>query len=178
MHNFNSLESDYIIQEREAVAVRDLAMSTLRPIASREISKNNGASKTRGFLVYSDSGENIGSGATDEFFGFVVVKQPARSWKMKISFLEYVLTEEQRYSNYREVYDFECSESLGCTALKKTIAVVVPILSSRTDLKTGTVIDTVQPNRLEDIEPMTTEDCDVLCDKMLKFNKDNLVLSR
>jgi hypothetical protein len=169
MSNRVSVVPETMLQEQEAMAVRDLAMTLFRPLAKREVIKQENETKKRGFVVYLDSGENIGSGAVDEYLGVVIAKEPQRSWRMKISFLEYILTEEARYSNFREIYDFECRQHLGCTALKKNITVDVPIISSRSDLKTKAVIDTVQPNRLVSIQPMTTKDCDILSNRMLDF---------
>lgn len=163
-----TFENSMLVAE-EAESIRDLAMGLFRPLASREVVKKRGDKKKRGFVLYADSGENIGSGAVDEFFGVVVVKEPTRNWKMTISFLEYILTEEARYSNFREIYDFECSPVLGCTALKKCITIDAPILSSRSELSSHTVIDTVQSNRYVSVEPMTAMHCDVLCDRMLSF---------
>jgi hypothetical protein len=169
----------YLLQEREAVAIRDLAMSVFRPVSNTEMSKQEGHSRKRGFVVYADSGQNVGSGAVDEYFGVVVSRNSNRSWNMKVSFLEYILTEEARYSNFREIYDFECTYNIGCTAIRKTILVDVPIISSRSDIQTRSIIDTVQPNRIESIEPMTVKDCDGLCDKMLKFySKEEVAVRR
>lgn len=160
-----------ILPISEAESIRDIAMTVVRPIARKEVIDINGeGKKARRFVLFANSGGTIGSNAVDEFLSVSVTKDIKRNWNLKISFLEYILSEEGRYSNFREVYDLQCNSKLGCIALKKDIVNDVPILSSRSILETRQIVDTVQPNRYVSIEPMNTNDCDTVCNRMLDLS--------
>ena len=160
-----------LIPLSEAESIRDIAMGVVRPVARKEvIDLTEKGEKARRFVIFADSGETIGSNAVDEFLSVSVVKDFKRNWTIKVSFLEYVLSEEGRYSNFREVYDLQCSRQLGCVAIKKDIVSDVSILSSRSIIETRQLIDVVQPNRYVSIEPMNAQDCDVLCNRMLDLS--------
>ena len=163
--------SEGLLSISEAESIRDIAMGVVRPIARKEtVDITAEGKKARRFVLFADSGESIGSNEVDKYLSVSVTKDIKRNWNLKISFLEYVLSEEGRYSNFREVYDLQCSGRLGCLAIKKDIVNDVPILSSWSILKTKQVVDVVQPNRYVSIEPMNTEDCDTLCNRMLDLS--------
>jgi hypothetical protein len=166
-----SLNTEGVLPLYEAESIRDIAMGVVRPVARKEvIDLTEKGEKARRFVLFADSGESIGSNAVDEFLSVSVTKDISRNWNIKISFLEYILSEEGRYSNFREVYDLQCSKQLGCIALKKDIINDVTILSSRSDLETRQVIDVVKPNRYVSVEPMNIMHCDELCNRMLDLS--------
>jgi len=166
-----SLNTEGVLPLYEAESIRDIAMGVVRPVARKEvIDLTDKGEKARRFVLFADSGEAIGSNAVDEFLSVSVTRDICRNWNIKISFLEYILSEEGRYSNFREVYDLQCNKQLGCIALKKDIINDVTILSSRSDVETRQVIDVVKPNRYVSVEPMNIMHCDELCNRMLDLS--------
>lgn len=167
----SGLITEGVLPLYEAESIRDIAMGVVRPVARKEvIDLTEKGEKARRFVLFADSGESIGSNAVDEFLSVSVTKDIGRNWNIKISFLEYILSEEGRYSNFREVYDLQCSKRLGCIALKKDIINDVAILSSRSEVETRQVIDVVKPNRYVSVEPMNIMHCDELCNRMLDLS--------
>lgn len=150
----------------EVESVRNIAMSAVRERADRvRVVPEQNATR---FLIYHNSGGMVGSNLTDEMLAVSVRRKAPRQHTMRISFLELVLSEEERYANHREVYAFDWLSGRGVIAHKMVFENYGKILQTRRD-ELGGVIDTVEPHAVTAVLPIETTDCDALCSRMLTF---------
>lgn len=150
----------------EVEAVRNVAMSVVRERAHRvHVAPEKRAIR---FLIYHNSGGVVGSDLTDEMLGVSVRRKGPRQHTMRISFLEMVLSESERYANHREVYAFDWLDDRGVLAHKLIFENFGKILHTRRN-EVGNIVDTVEPRAALGILPIEATDCDALCNRMLTF---------
>jgi len=150
---------------REAELVRDIAMKEIRHRAStRTVSRTTDAIAHR-FVLYDNSGGEIGSGLTDTLLSVSVAKKDWRFQSMRISFLELLLKHDHRYSNYREIYAFDWFED-NVFAHKTTVE-ILGNFATRYSSELSKKIDIVTQDRYVSVMPVQADDCDELCSRML-----------
>ena len=151
---------------REAELVRDVAMKDVWQLAKRKNVSRTEDKIAHRFIFYDNSGGQIGSGLTDTMMSVSVAKKERRFQSMRISFLELILKQDHRYSNYREVYAFDWFEDK--VFAHKTNIEILGDFVTRHD-KSGKTIDSVSYDRAVSVLPVQPEDCDVLCSRMLSL---------
>lgn len=155
------------LPRQEAEGVRDLAMRAVLPYATR-VHRQPERNATK-YLFYHNSGGQVGSSLVDEMMGVVVRRNGPRQNSLRISFLELVLSDEERYTNHREVYAFDWLKGSEIAIAHKIVTENFgKILETKVD-GFGETTDTVLPYREVAVMPIETTDCDDLCNRMLGF---------
>lgn len=168
LDNFKIIDPP-ILPIEEITAVRDVAMTYVRKNA-RSVTRRPDERAHR-FVLYDDSGGAIGSGLTDTFLSVAVRKVESRRHRMRISFLELLLTEERRYSNMREVYCFDWHDDSDIVTARKKVTENLGKIVSTGLSEDGSLSDLVVPEVKERIYAIEPEDCDMLCDRMLEVTE-------
>lgn len=170
----------------EAVALHSLAFGpVLREVidSSRRNIIVQRDPRVQKYCISNVSGDEIGSGATDTYFSARISSYGSRGhdkrWRMSLSFLDMVLTEEDRYKNHRTLYRFLWDETsaLGHKTLQAAeptgFVDNVQFMAALPDRKTGTpkeqlvkaaTIDTRQQITASWIEQ---QDCDEAAQRLL-----------
>jgi hypothetical protein len=144
--------------------VRSVAMAEVRKHARRvNVSSDP---KAHRFVLYDDSGGEVGSDLTDTFLGISIARSGYRQHTMRISFLEMLLSEANRYSNYREVYMFDWRDGERVFGRKRTIENRTMIIETKV-ADDGAIIDVVDPQKIETVEVIDLNDCEALCERMI-----------
>ncbi len=159
-----------LIPVEHVSAVRAVAMAQVRHHA-RRVNVSEGDPRAHRFVLFDDSGGEVGSDLTDTYLGISVARSGYRQHTMRISFLEMLLSEANRYSNYREVYMFDWLEGERVFARKKTIENAGKIITTNTSAS-GQMIDVVEPSTTETLEPIEVGDCIDLCERMLAITEN------
>lgn len=160
------LEEVPALRVDEVLAVQALAMGYVRAQA-RRVHISDAEPRRHRFALYQNSGGRVGTGETDMFLAVSAGKTDFRQWSMRISFLEMALTHERRYSNYREIYEFDWYDQDYCWGTKKNIEIYNRITGSYNDPVTGKLLDVIESDISTQAYAIESADCDELCDRML-----------
>lgn len=145
--------------------VRSVAMAEVRKHARRV--KVSLDPKAHRFVLFDNSGGEVGSDLTDTYLGISVARTGYRQHTMRISFLEMLLSEANRYSNYREVYMFDWRDGERVFGRKRTIENKTTIIDTKVT-EDGAVVDVVDPKKIETVEVIDPNDCELLCERMME----------
>lgn len=163
----------------EALALQSLVMQVVRPTA-RRVARKEGMHR---FVFYESAGSEamVGSNETERFIAVSAGRKDFRSWTMRVSFLELMLSRERQYSNYREMYRFDWDAEGNCTAIKQVIDTMGEIVSY---VKVGdkTVVNeaggvcaesdyvpVIKTTRTPMTLPIEPSDCDELSNRLLEI---------
>jgi hypothetical protein len=147
----------------EVEALRDFAMTYVRGHARQVVADKN--ARAHRFVLLDESGGQVGSDEVDTYLSVSVSKRE-RLQRMRVSFLELILSEERRYSNSREVYYFDWQPDGVVYARRRVIDIFGRIISTGLN-EEGLVEDLVIPEIVDRTFPIAVADCDALCDRML-----------
>jgi hypothetical protein len=171
-------ETEPKLPVEEVLAVQALVMQVVRPTARRAVRKEG----MHRFVFYESAGPEamVGSDETERFIAVSAGRKDFRSWTMRVSFLELILSKERQYSNYREMYRFDWDANGNCTAVKQ----VTDLHGVITDFKRvgeTTVVDEsgetqIVGDYVPEVEtrhtimnfPVEPTDCDELSNRLLE----------
>jgi hypothetical protein len=171
-------ESEAKLAVEEALAVQALVMQVVRPSARRAVRKEG----MHRFVFYESAGPEamVGSDETERFIAVSAGRKDFRSWTMRVSFLELMLSKERQYSNYREMYRFDWDADGNCTAVKQVTDIHGVITDFRKVGETTVVDESGEARVVSDYAPnVETEpstmsfpveatDCDQLSNRLLE----------
>lgn len=157
-----------LLAPQHASLVRAVAMAEVRQHA-RTVNVSTDPRAHR-FVLYDDSGGEVGSDLTDVFLGVSIAREGyLRRHIMRVSFLEMLLSEATRYSNRRTLYMFDWQEGEPVFARKKTIETHGEIIETR-QTEQG-MVDIVVPSKFESLELIGPSDCNQLCEQMVQVTE-------
>lgn len=173
MSTFESFNDEFtdnagLVPLEPVEALRNFTMSTMRSAARRV--RRIPEKRKHQFVIFDDSGGEVGSDLIDSYLGVSIARPEYRQHTMKISFLEMLLSESERYSNHRELYLFDWVDGEQVFARKKTKAIKGDIRD--TIIKDdGSIVDIVVPTVLETFTVLTETDCHELKNRMLRYTE-------
>lgn len=168
---------------QDVLDIQSLAMGTVRPISQTRRSSID--PKFTGFVLLHETSpraQNVGDliqmpdeyGEYDDFdidtyLGVIVRKPQPREWRLTVSFLQYALKDDERFSNVRDMYRFEWrrgdDEALGTRRIIRSVGKALENEQVDTD-NALSFEHAVQSTRTTEVAPVWKEDCVELRNKI------------
>ncbi len=148
---------------KDVLSLQAVAMGVLRESARRPRVRN----RLHQFTLLQNSGSPIGSNDVDRFVSIRTGMVDFRSWKLSVSFLEYILNDKLRYSNTRELYQLEWGADGQATGTKLTIVNYNPVVDTYLHPDTQVLIDQVVPYGSKWRQPLYPEAIEEIKERML-----------
>lgn len=148
---------------KDVLSLQAVAMGVLRENARRPRVRN----KLHQFTLLQNSGSPIGSNDVDRFVSVRTGMVDFRSWKLSVSFLEYILNDKLRYSNTRELYQLEWGADGQATGTKLTIVNYNPVVDTYIHPDTQALTDQVVPSGSSWRQPLHPQAIEEIRERML-----------
>jgi hypothetical protein len=148
---------------KSVMSLQAVAMGVLRENARRPRSRN----RFHQFTLFENSGSPIGSNDVDRFVSIRTGMVDFRTWRLSVSFLEYILSEKLRYSNTRDLYQIEWDASGQARGTELTIVNYNPVIDSYPHPETQAATDKVLPLGSSWRRPLYPEGLEEIKERML-----------